>query len=56
MNSIIPICPHCKGEVNTPAYAQDKAFGINMFFCLRCKCVLGFAIGSLPAPIPLASS
>ncbi len=56
MNSIIPICPHCRKAITGTAYAQDKSLGVNMFFCLNCKCVLGFAIGPLPAPMPLATT
>ena len=56
MNASFPICPHCKREIKETAYAQDKSIELNMFFCVGCKCVLGFAVGPLPAPVQMAQA
>ena len=40
---ILPICPHCKGEINTIAYRElIGTFGKRyIYFCSNCRSVLG---------------
>ena len=56
MNAIFPICPHSRREIKETAWAQDKSIELNMFFCIGCKCVLGFGVGPVPGSVAMAEA